>query len=49
MSRPTARWTPPTRRSSRWPNAEVEAEKRDAAYLDGIRRHVHELLKDVRE
>lgn len=28
-------------------NAEVEAEKRDAAYLDGVRRQVHEYLKGI--
>jgi hypothetical protein len=28
-------------------NAEVEAEKRDAAYLDGVRRSVHAMLKDL--
>jgi ParB-like chromosome segregation protein Spo0J len=29
-------------------NAEVEAEKRDAAYLDGVRKQVHEHLKGLR-
>jgi hypothetical protein len=27
-------------------NAEVDAEKRDAAHLDGVRRHVHDMLRD---
>jgi hypothetical protein len=28
-------------------NAEVDAEKRDAAHLGGIRRHVHKTLKGI--
>ena len=28
-------------------NAEVEEEKRDAAYLDGVRRQVHDMLEGV--